>query len=301
MVKNKGNKVKTDNKEVKIGKFINKDSYEKLFKTYNYKQFIFITGNREIDRNNLIRVINLITEIGYQKIPIQVKVMEDGTLGVVDGQHRLEAIRIFEKGNFEDYGIKEKEIEGFKTKKLPIYYIILDNAPLSIIPQINGTKRWSISNFIKSHEATGNIHYKKLLTIQKMFPEIKNVRIFINIAKFNSSSGRFSSNGLAEHSIRKGTFTFDNFDEAVVICNQIMDYKICEKNFKNSPWGSYLFFASLIKIMKMPIYNHIEVMKKVERNYSYIIKQHTLKDYVMMMSNIVNHRSQQKIYFEQYL
>lgn len=134
-----------------------------------------------------------------------------------------------------------------------------------------------------------------------MFPEIKYTRLYLQIVK--SKPGYYNKQRMFESDIRNGTFKFENFEEAVFICQQIMDYKIVKRKFQNSPWGTYLFFASILRLIKMPVYDHNSIIKKIEPNAQYVVKQHSLKDYIVTISNIYNYNKRQadKIYFENYL
>lgn len=63
------------------------DKYEKLYHTYQYENFTFINGNRDINNANMLQIMGSIITKGLIKNPILVKIMDDGKLGIVDGQH----------------------------------------------------------------------------------------------------------------------------------------------------------------------------------------------------------------------
>lgn len=276
----------------------NNDNYEKLYNTFNYDNFCFIKGNRAINKGNLLRIMGSILTKGYLKVPILVKVMEDGRLGIVDGQHRFEAVTKLARGEFE--GLKNNT-QGLDKLVLPIYYIIIENASLNIIPNLNISKGWNDADFINSYAAQGNENYINIKRLQEEYPDIMFTRLYLQIVK--ARAGFYKKNRIFESDVRNGTLEFKDYDNAVKICKKIMDFDISGTSFRTSPWGSYLFFASILKLIKMPSYNHELMIEKVKKNPQYLVKQHKLRDYITQFSYIFNYNSRQsaKVYFENYL
>ena len=93
----------------------------KIQKTQDYTLFRRIKGNRNVSQPHVKRLLEAIKNdpktITYNPIVVNSK------MEVIDGQHRLEAI---------------------KKVDLPVYYIIVDDLRLETVQKLNsGSKMWS--------------------------------------------------------------------------------------------------------------------------------------------------------------
>lgn len=115
-------------------------------KTINYDQFKFIKGNRELNQRHLTQLTLSILEDNLLSVnPILV----NADLEVIDGQHRLEVAR---------------------ANKLEIYYIIMPNAGVNEVRQLNTfTRVWKMLDYVESYATQGNKQYQKLLKLMEEY------------------------------------------------------------------------------------------------------------------------------------
>jgi hypothetical protein len=245
-----------------------------VYCSMDYEKFVFIKGNRGIIQSNLLRIIESMKR-KFFKNPIFVCIMEDGNFGIFDGQHRY---------------LASKELGK------PIYYIIQDNCEVSLIPDLQISKQWTDWDFIQSFAEQGNIEYQKILELRKMYPEFKFVRIYILLSLMKNKY--WNNKNQQESPIRSGTFQFTHWEKTIEYCNMIMDFKVCESNTQRSPWGTSIFFTSLIKLIKLPCYDHERMKKKITKYPNMIQRQNTLKEYIRQFSIVYNYSQSNKVYFE---
>lgn len=258
---------------------ISLETIDYIYKSENYDDFVFIKGNRTIRNSNLLRIIGSMKK-NFVKNPIFVKVMENGKLGIIDGQHRYLACKELGK---------------------PIYYIIQENVNVNTIPDINISSTWTDWDFVKSFADQGIEDYQKIIELSELYPELKFTKVYLIIAQ--SKVGFYNKNKIYESDIRSGTFKFKDFEKAKETCEKLMDFKICKTDFKNSPWGKNSFFTSILKLFTLPssVYDHKRMIDKIKSNQQLIVKQNTIKEYARNFSIVYNYRATNKVYFENYI
>ena len=113
--------------------------------TNDYSKFKYIIGNRSINEHNKNRIKISINKIG-QQMPMLVaeKDLTDNKYPVIDGQHRLEAI---------------------KTLNLPVDFIVSNKTNANNIDEIQVSKQWTTLDFCKRNAALGSRICKKALRI----------------------------------------------------------------------------------------------------------------------------------------
>jgi len=115
-------------------------------RTNNYNMFKRLQGNRIVDAKKVNKIKKSINEVGYISNPIIV----NENYEVIDGQHRLEALK--ELG---------KPVEYIIQKDLKIKEVLFMN--------INQDK-WQIIDYIKSYAELGNENYQRLLDLIDLYP-----------------------------------------------------------------------------------------------------------------------------------
>lgn len=104
--------------------------------TTDYDKFTLIKGNREVKAGH---TASLAVSILKHNMLAQNPIIVNSKMEVIDGQHRLEVAR---------------------TNKLPISYIVLDNADIAEVISLNQAQRaWTANDFIDSYAARGNEEY----------------------------------------------------------------------------------------------------------------------------------------------
>lgn len=115
--------------------------------TRDYNLFHKIEGNRKTRSSHIKSLVNTLAEKPHliQLNPILV----DKNMGIVDGQHRFEAI---------------------KELSQQVYYIKGDNLTLDDVQSLNaGSKNWTPNDFAKSFAELGDENYKIYLEFKSQF------------------------------------------------------------------------------------------------------------------------------------
>jgi ParB-like nuclease domain len=134
-------------------------------KTTDYNLFKKMIHNRDIDTQNLNRIIHSIKARNLLEFrPILV----NSSMEVVDGQHRLEAAKLLQ---------------------LPIYYQIEKSIETEDVLLLNANqKRWSLGDYINFHISQGNTEYEKIR--QFCLKNEITEQFFISIARGASQTKR---------------------------------------------------------------------------------------------------------------
>lgn len=175
--------------------------------TTNYAQFSFLGENREINRG-LVRSLALsIQEENHLAInPIFINEKYE----VIDGQHRLEAA---------------------KNLKLPIYYVILNNASFRTIVLLNTNVRmWKLEDYLHAYIAMGNAQYIQLQAFCKEYSIGPSLAIGALRNTFTNLSGMGVKN-----QFKQGTFVIADLSRAehfVSFYNALKPY--CRNNCQES-------------------------------------------------------------------
>lgn len=115
---------------------------DKVLTTTNYTQFRHVCGNRAI-RSVTVKDLKKRLSTEGQRDPIKV----NADMGVIDGQHRLEACR--------ELGI-------------PVKYIIDQDATIDTARSLNTSQHpWKATDFIASYAETGNENYVRVQKFMK--------------------------------------------------------------------------------------------------------------------------------------
>lgn len=110
-----------------------------IYVTKDYDKFKTIDENREV--KSIKKILESIDTVGQVISPILV----NENYEVIDGQHRLEA---------------------FKTRDLPVYYIIQPGIGYTECQYLNiGQTNWSTMDYVKSYAKQGDENYQRLLRL----------------------------------------------------------------------------------------------------------------------------------------
>lgn len=120
----------------------------KVETTRDYNKFLHIMGNREINKSNVERLKKSIREIG-----LQVPILVNENRAVVDGQHRLQALR---------------------ELNLPVTYIQSEITREEHIPNLQVSKLWTALDFAKRNAAQGDKECIKALKVVDNWHELTN-------------------------------------------------------------------------------------------------------------------------------
>ena len=107
--------------------------------TSSYSIFNKVIGNRDLDKQNLQRIKESISNIG-----LQMPILVNKNNSIIDGQHRLQAA---------------------KELNIPVCYIISQDTAEDNIDQLQISKKWTALDFCNKNALKGNADCKKALRI----------------------------------------------------------------------------------------------------------------------------------------
>lgn len=234
----------------------------------DYSRFVFKEGNRGLDMkkiNNIIAEIEAGNDV-LKYNPINV-IPEGNKLEIPEGQHRY-----------------------FISKKLnrPVYYIILaEKKTMAEIARINSnTAKWTQKNYIDCYLTQGNEHYKKL---QEFLDTYKiNVGTSLRLLSFGKP-GAEGSGGHISKKFEEGKFEILKWDEAVQLAES------CKKFSSFEYYTDRGFIVAIYRVLqagKVPLDTIVDAVNKYPEMLE---KQHSYKQYIINLEQVVNHRKSIRI------
>lgn len=212
-----------------------------IFETKNYDKIKKLSGNREVDKNNVKNIKKSIEKNGYKKSkPISI----DKNLEIIDGQHRKEAC-------------KELNIS------VPFMIETNHNDSLKLTQDLNSNqKNWKITDFINSYADRGFEDY----ILFNNFLKDENISSSLLIwLLYHSRSGE------VQLDIKTGKLTCTEkqlveikktINKAKEIRSMIPYNSVQYKNFMKDK-----VLIPLILIMNQKSYNHSRMIKQIQEEY----------------------------------
>lgn len=239
-----------------------------VYGTTDYDKFSFLTGNREINQGNIIRL-----KKSMEQKQLQTPIIVNEKFEIIDGQHRFYVIK--------DLG-------------LPLFYMIVNGYDLEECQTLNNNNlNWKNLNFIKSYAEIGNQHYVKFLEFMDMFPGLGRIRTYTYILQ-GTLAVTASARGEVDK-IKSGRFQIKDWNNAVETAQKLMGFKNCANVF-----GSAIFIEAILKIIRCPKYDHERMMTKLSYQQTKLVRCTSYKEYYALVSEIYNYRTSEKdkVYFE---
>jgi len=213
----------------------------KIQTTTNLEQFQFDGRNRNINRKHVKELADSIIEYG-QLQPIIVNT----SMKVMEGQHRLEAIKLINK-----------------TAATPIKVkYIKKNMPISQVAQMNSHQRqWRIQDWIHYYAQSGNGHYLKLQEATEMYKPLKlsSLASFLHV---NDSGATHTS------VIRKGEFRYTMTDDKQYILEKLVAISRLKPMFSMK-----CVLVAIMWLQRDPNFNAQRLFHALERNFESILPQ----------------------------
>jgi hypothetical protein len=157
--------------------------------TTDYSIFLHVIGNREINKSNVNRLKQSINEIG-----LQVPILVNEKKAIVDGQHRLQAL---------------------KELNLPVTYVQSEITKEEHIPDLQVSKVWTALDYAKRNAAQGDKECIKALDIAEEWHELTKKKFSkINIIELLNQA--FSA-GLKKY--LKNKIYKVNINNAIIVFN----------------------------------------------------------------------------------
>lgn len=251
-----------------IAMLIHKPSHVVVFQSENYKDFIFLTGNRPINKKKCYKIIAEIKSgndmLEYK--PIEVRVIKD-KLAILDGQNRFHIC---------------------KTLKRPVYYILVkEEKEMHEIARVNSNvEKWTQQNFINCYITKGNQHYQ---TLQEFIDEFGiNVGTSVNLLRSGHPGADGSSND-AKTLFESGAFEVKHLSAAKEIA------KLCQQFSFFHAWRDRAFIIAIYKIQCAGLISIKDLAAACEKNIDMMEKQATYKQYIFNLEKIVNKNKQKRV------
>ena len=174
---------------------------KKIYETNNYAQFKILSGNRNIHKARVNKIISSIQKVGWITNPIIV----NENFEIIDGQGRFTALMSLNK---------------------PVEYIIHPGAGIEECRQMNiNMSNWTIDDWVDSYAKENYPAYIYVLNLQKAYPDI-SLQMILSVVCTNGKRTDLKSED-KEH-VKNGVLDMANIDQPRVI--EILDF--CSKIIK---------------------------------------------------------------------
>ncbi len=235
-----------------------------IYTTKDYNLFKKHENNRDIDQNNLKKIIlSLQTQNLLEFRPILV----DRDMRIIDGQHRFEAA---------------------KTLNLEIHYQISNNDHSEDILLLNANqKNWVVEDYVKYYVSKGNENYKKYLE----YATKKNIGLSHLYKYF------FRNNGRDSQKMKDGTFIFptedkikeisEMLDKVNNLINLLQKYLITNKTIGKSVMLRY----AILSLIRNPLLDYDVFITKITYKAESLRPCTTKQAYYCMLRDIYNYRN----------
>ena len=225
----------------------------KIQKTQDYTLFRRIKGNRNVSQPHVKRLLEAIKNdpktITYNPIVVNSK------MEVIDGQHRLEAI---------------------KKVDLPVYYIIVDDLGLETVQKLNSvSKMWSPMDYAKSFAENGNEDYRIYIDFKVRFKF--NHDVVMQYLSLNEP--------MTGAMFKQGKFTIPNVARSFELATYLQDLQqfYDRITYRNAAYGFLI-------VVQSPNYDHKRMYRQM-KNYAHLLNEQPLaNDFAREFERIYNYR-----------
>lgn len=213
----------------------------KIQTTTNLEQFQFDVRNRVVNKRHVKELASSIQEHG-QLQPIIVNT----AMKVVDGQNRLEAIRLINR-----------------TAESPIKLkYIKRTIPMHLVAEMNSHQRqWKIQDWIHYYAQCGNENYIKLQQYSEDYKPLK----LSALASFLHKNAAASTHTLV---IRNGDFVLDMTEEKSYILDKIVSLSKIRPMFSMKS-----VLIGIMWLQRDPNFDATRLFYALERNFESILQQ----------------------------
>lgn len=224
-----------------------------VFQTRDYDQFKTLIGNRDINKQHVNQLIQLMVANGNLTDQFPIVIGKDGY--VIDGQHRLEAL---------------------KTLGWEVGYVIDENATIETIRNINqGNRNWNWRDIAESYaRLDGGEEYAWFLSYFDSHEISFTAAMGFCSAKL-AKAGRSTS-------FTDGDLKIEDKTQAVRFADQYQELReLVDIN-------THDFAKALNKIFRSPFYNHERMVEKMTSYGSRLPVKASPADYMREIEKIFN-------------
>jgi ParB-like nuclease family protein len=227
-----------------------------ILKTDDYNIFKRITGNRSINKAQVQKLYQSISE--NPNLAMATPIIVNDNMEVLDGQHRLEAM---------------------KKLKLPISYFLVSNMGLEEVQAINSaTKIWNPVDYAISYSELGNENYKTYLDFKKRYHLSHSILLV-----YLTGIGRQTA-GNTTPAFKKGKFLVGDIDLAHKLCKQLIEIGQYYPKYDNRS-----FALAFQKAATSPKYDHARMLEKLKEHSVMLKETAYIEEYMRQLEKIYNH------------
>jgi len=222
------------------------------YMTEDYDQFVTLKGNRNVKELHVKRLMKQMTENGNMIDQFPIVINEK--MEVVDGQHRLEALR---------------------RLKWPVVYEVKEGLTVDAVRVINsGHQNWTWYDYAVSFAELGNENYQRFLNLYKHFGFNYSVLLYYSDSTINKRSGSHFYTG--EFKLNDQKKAFDLLEQY----RQVAD--AAEHDTRE-------FAYAMKDVMQSASYDHKRMVDKMNKYGHMKLKPLRAKtDYLRMIEEIYN-------------
>lgn len=225
---------------------------QKVYETKDYKIFKTLNGNRPINLSHVKRL-----KVSIAEKPIDIPIIVNEKMQVIDGQHRLEALKELNKPvrYLKNYGLNLKDVQKLNTT----------------------SQKWNMDAYLESYILLG-------------YPEYVKYKAFYDEYGFNHNETLSLLNkgvigGGTTQAFKEGRLKIHDWDES---CKQATKIEMCKSFYPDYKRRS--FVLAMIHCMKHSDFNVSEFIAKMRYQQGKLKNHVTWQQCVAMIEDIYNYK-----------
>lgn len=226
----------------------------------NYELFEKITGNRTL---NVAKIEKITKDVdnGFNMLPycpIIVSETPNGSLHIIDGQHRFEVSKVTNK---------------------PVYYVVCNTLTLKQIAQLNSRgDKWKATDFLNCYINLGIEDYKILKNFMKVHDT--NIKLSIDLLMYNKHAEKSTD------VFQSGDFVVNFFNEATALV------ELTESIFKRYSFSRDRYLIGAVQtIAKKGKCDFEKLKQKIATAPNMMDKHSDVKNYIYNIEKVYNFKN----------
>lgn len=225
-------------------------------RTNDHDKFKTLKGNRTINQAHVNQLVKLLVANG--NLTDQFPIVVDKKGYVIDGQHRLEALRILD---------------------WEVGYIVEHNATIDTVRHINqGNRNWNWRDIAESYANLGNKEYEWFIDFVDSYEGLS-----YTLATRFVSLGNGRNNDTARAIFKSGDMVIEDKMQAKLFAEQWDEIK------EIVDIGIHDFGKALNRIFRSPYYDHERMVAKVQSLGHTLPAKANESDYLRLLEEMYNH------------
>lgn len=234
----------------------------KIRKATNYEAFKTVLGNRKVRTAHVKKL-----KLSIEKDPESIKynpILVNEKMEVIDGQHRLEAI---------------------KSLELPVYYVKVPGLKLEDVQKLNSvSKQWGPVDYAQAFAKLGNDNYQVYL-------DVKSSELSIN----HDSLLRYLAldNPITSESFKEGRLVVQDPDRSHELLTMRLDMEEFHERAHIRP-----FALAFLRLAQEEGYSHKRMLQQMGKYaHKYLEAYSKEQDYFKALNRVYNHHKKEKVHF----